>query len=359
VTPVGGLNVSNSLLGIPDTATQQEQPLNGILTITPGSPLATKPVTNQEQPLNGILTITPGSRMATKPVTYQDVKALAPPPPDWLDKGVEWIDENVFEPVKYSYDYWTEGAAGYRDMFADMTVNGNIGQQAIGWVGGMATELFTPETAPQTMMFVGTTLLTMGMGLALSASVKGLPIVTDLLIKGGLLAGAAGSGTMAGQAIGGNDYSGKGLDTGQRWQAALMALAGILFVAAGTMSLLKTSTPLAGVEAAEGTTGLETRGFRPHPGTRQIPEGIPDGWRIGPTKGEGGTWYYDPANKGNAVRVMPGDPASPFPNSQAPYVRWQSNGRPLDVNGNPLPTKFSPDAHIPLQDFKFSPDPFK
>ena len=111
--------------------------------------------------------------------------------------------------------------------------------------------------------------------------------------------------------------------------------------------------------AAVSATGLETRGFQPPTGTRLLPKGLPEGWRVRPTKGEGGTWYFDPKNKGNAVRVMPGDQTSPFPNSQAPYVRWQSNGRPLDVNGNPLPTKFSPDAHIPLQDFRFSPDPFK
>jgi len=104
--------------------------------------------------------------------------------------------------------------------------------------------------------------------------------------------------------------------------------------------------------------GLENRGLRPLPGTRQIPDGIPDGWRIRPTKGEGGTWYYDPANKGNAVRVMQGDPSSPFPNSQTPYVRWQRNGQALDVNGNVVP-KNTPDAHIPLQDFKFNPDLFR
>jgi hypothetical protein len=105
--------------------------------------------------------------------------------------------------------------------------------------------------------------------------------------------------------------------------------------------------------------GLATRGFRPPPGTRQIPEGIPEVWRMRSTQGEGGVWYYDPTNKGNAVRVMPGDPTSPFPNSQSPYVRWQRNGQPLDVNGNVLPTKYSPDAHIPLQDFRFNPDLFK
>jgi len=50
---------------------------------------------------------------------------------------------------------------------------------------------------------------------------------------------------------------------------------------------------------------------------------------------------------------------SPFPNSQAPYVRWQLNGKPLDVNGDVLPTKYSPDAHIPLQKFKVNPDLFQ
>lgn len=107
-------------------------------------------------------------------------------------------------------------------------------------------------------------------------------------------------------------------------------------------------------------TGLETRGLQPLPGTRQIPEGIPAGWRIRPTreKPHDGTWYYDPANKGNAVRVMQGDPASPFPNSQAPYVRCQQNGQALDINGNVVP-KNTPDAHIPLQDFKLPPNLFK
>lgn len=110
--------------------------------------------------------------------------------------------------------------------------------------------------------------------------------------------------------------------------------------------------------SAAKTIGLESRGLRPLPGTRQIPEGIPDSWRIRPTKGEGGTWYYDPANKGNAVRVMQGEPASPFLNSQSPYVRWQRNGHSLDINGSIVP-KNTPDAHIPLQDFKFNPDLFR
>lgn len=90
-----------------------------------------------------------------------------------------------------------------------------------------------------------------------------------------------------------------------------------------------------------------------------ILKGIPTNWEVRPTKGPGGVWFYDPNNKGNAVRVMPGDPASPYTNSQEPYVRWQRNGQPLDVNGNVLPSKYSPEAHIPLQDFRFNPDVYK
>jgi len=64
----------------------------------------------------------------------------------------------------------------------------------------------------------------------------------------------------------------------------------------------------------------------------------------------GGTRYVDPANPHNSVRVMPGDPNSPFPNSQKPYVRHMRNGQSLDVNGNVVP-KNTPEAHIPLKKF--------
>jgi RHS repeat-associated protein len=116
-------------------------------------------------------------------------------------------------------------------------------------------------------------------------------------------------------------------------------------------------------EASEGTaeraSNLISKGISPAPGTRVRPEGIPENWRIRPTDTKGGTHYYDPSNKGNSVRVMQGNPNSPYPNSQTPYVRWQNNGKPLDSSGNVLPTAKSPDAHIPLQDFKFRPEVFE
>lgn len=104
--------------------------------------------------------------------------------------------------------------------------------------------------------------------------------------------------------------------------------------------------------------GLSTRGLVPAAGTRMRPPGVPDEWRVVPTNSGGGVRYYDPANPGNSVRVMQGSPTSPYPNSQAPYVRWQRNGAPLDVNGNVLPTANVPEAHIPLQDFTFLPEVF-
>lgn len=102
--------------------------------------------------------------------------------------------------------------------------------------------------------------------------------------------------------------------------------------------------------------GLSDRGLVPAAGTRVRPPGLPHEWRIVGTRGNGGTRYYDPSNPGNSVRVMQGSPNSPFPNSQAPYVRWQRNGQPLDINGNPLPSANVPEAHIPLDQFRFLPE---
>ncbi len=110
------------------------------------------------------------------------------------------------------------------------------------------------------------------------------------------------------------------------------------------------------VGAAE-AIGLETRGLIPAPGTRQIPEGIPDTWRIRATQGEGGVLYYNPKNPNENIRVMQGNPNSPYANSQGPYVRQQNSaGTYLREDGSPSPLprggRYDPDAHIPLQRFK-------
>jgi hypothetical protein len=110
------------------------------------------------------------------------------------------------------------------------------------------------------------------------------------------------------------------------------------------------------VGAAE-AIGLETRGLIPAVGTRQIPEGIPDTWRIRATQGEGGVLYYNPKNPNENIRVMQGNPNSPYVNSQGPYARQQNSaGTYLREDGSPSPLprggRYDSDAHIPLQRFK-------
>ena len=80
------------------------------------------------------------------------------------------------------------------------------------------------------------------------------------------------------------------------------------------------------------------------------PAGVPDDWIEKPAGA--GRHFIDPENTHNWVRVMPGNPRSPHANSRVPYVRWQRNGRALDVNGNPVPRQ-SRESHIRVEDFVF------
>ena len=77
---------------------------------------------------------------------------------------------------------------------------------------------------------------------------------------------------------------------------------------------------------------------------------VPHGWGMKPSKNGGGMRFIDPKNEHNSIRYMPGDPKSPYPNSQNPYVRMQRNGQALDKSGNIVP-KNAPEAHIPLEEF--------
>lgn len=99
---------------------------------------------------------------------------------------------------------------------------------------------------------------------------------------------------------------------------------------------------------------IHRRGFRPPPGLRSRPPGVPQSWRVKPSKGQGGVIYSDPNNKHNSVRVMPGHPQHKYPNSRRPYVMWHRNGQSLDKNGKVV-KKHSPEAHIPLEDFRYTP----
>ena len=86
--------------------------------------------------------------------------------------------------------------------------------------------------------------------------------------------------------------------------------------------------------------------------TTARPEGVPDNWTAQPTKKGGGTEYVNPDNAHDRVRAMPGNPNSPNPAQQEPYVKWQKSGQPLDKSGKPVKGD-SPEAHIPRKDFKF------
>ena len=111
-----------------------------------------------------------------------------------------------------------------------------------------------------------------------------------------------------------------------------------------------------GDDVVRAVTGLETRGIRPAPGTRVVPKGVPEGWRAGPTRGKGGVEYYNPRNPNENIRVMQGNPNSPYPNSRAPYVRQQNAaGTYVRKDGTPSPLPRGglkdPDTHLPLDQF--------
>jgi len=108
-----------------------------------------------------------------------------------------------------------------------------------------------------------------------------------------------------------------------------------------------------GYNVAKETKGLETRGVKPAAGTRIRPEGVPEEWRIRQTRGKGGTEYFNPDKPNESVRIMQGNPNSPYPNSQKPYVRhMDSSGSHLDSIGNRGGSRRS-ETHIPLDQFKF------
>jgi RHS repeat-associated protein len=82
------------------------------------------------------------------------------------------------------------------------------------------------------------------------------------------------------------------------------------------------------------------------------PSGIPVNWASKSSKKGGGIQYINPENAHDRIRVMPGNPQSSNPAQQRPYVIRQINGKFTDKNGNLVPA-YSPEAHIPLDEFRF------
>ena len=82
------------------------------------------------------------------------------------------------------------------------------------------------------------------------------------------------------------------------------------------------------------------------------PPGIPTDWIEKASKKGGGVKYTNPNNPHDSVRVMPGNPNSPNPAQQIPYIKRMKNGSGLDKFGNPVDPS-SLEAHILLSEFIF------
>ncbi len=71
---------------------------------------------------------------------------------------------------------------------------------------------------------------------------------------------------------------------------------------------------------------------------------------------QGGVVYFNPNNNKDRIRVMPGDPSSPYPHRQRPYVIDQNWGATVNRDGQriggPKPGN-EPDAHIPYDVYFF------
>ena len=110
-------------------------------------------------------------------------------------------------------------------------------------------------------------------------------------------------------------------------------------------------------QAVSGATAMiRALGSTPLPPNQGNPFGIPDHFTSQPSQKGGGTVYVDPVNPSyNRVRVMPGNPNSPNPAQQNPYVIDLRNGGALDANGNTLQSTSDPAAHIPQSQYQYRP----
>lgn len=83
---------------------------------------------------------------------------------------------------------------------------------------------------------------------------------------------------------------------------------------------------------------------------------IPKDWNVTRTtkhEKKGLSFHKPNVKKADEVRIMPGDPNSPYPISQKPYVRWKKGGKYLDKDG--VPTIDDNKTHLSLDEFKFIP----
>jgi RHS repeat-associated protein len=88
------------------------------------------------------------------------------------------------------------------------------------------------------------------------------------------------------------------------------------------------------------------------PVTPTRPNGVPKNFISAPAKKGDGVVYSDPKNPHNNVRDMAGNPNSPNPAQQQPYVKENVSGQPINAQGNPVSGK-SPESHIPRDQYKY------
>ena len=87
------------------------------------------------------------------------------------------------------------------------------------------------------------------------------------------------------------------------------------------------------LEGKEATmTGSESEDW--YTGNSRPPQ-IPDDWEGEPLPDGRGWRWFNPANRGDSVRLYRGDPDSEFPHKREPYVIVTRNGQLIDHKGQP------------------------
>lgn len=78
-----------------------------------------------------------------------------------------------------------------------------------------------------------------------------------------------------------------------------------------------------------------------------------------PTRKGDGVIYEKPGSNGHTyVKISTGDPQNTQPGQRYNNVRWQKDGRSLNVDGKVV-NKQSQESHIPVEDFRFKLEIFK
>ena len=169
------------------------------------------------------------------------------------------------------------------------------------------------------------------------------PVIQDMLTNG-ITSGATGFALGAGMtALNGGSFK-ESMQAG--WNSAKVGLA-----AGGATGALS------GFQRAKAEGVHWLTGEKLTQKTNATVGGIPNDWIQKPSDKGGGVVYQDPNNPHNSIRIMPGNPNSPNPAQQNPYVIYRYNGISYDANGFPLPNGNLPNSHIPLNLFDINKMP--